>query len=110
MEWKEFKEIIPQERVVKIEPTVIVIGKLDFHSGDIDRYNFKVLFVRREKDVLWNNSMYAHGIITYDNGKSYPDCVGLCYTDMEELEKLAEPMRKAALMTREEIWEELRRY
>lgn len=95
MEWKEFKEIIPQERCVKIEPTDIMIGKFNFAHGNIDEYKFKAEYVCRDRDVLWNNSMFVYGLITYNDGKSYNVVEPLCYTDSEELDKLANAMRKA---------------
>jgi len=93
--------------VVKIEPTDIMIGVLNFSTGDVEHYKFKVLFIRRAEDAIWNNTMFAHGVITFDSGKSYEDMKGLCYTDSAELEKLAEPMRKATPMTRDEVWHEM---
>lgn len=110
MEWKEFKQIIPEFTAVKIEPTDIMVGIFDFAHGDVNHYKFKAEYVRRDGDRLWNHSVYVYGVITFENGKSYKKVCELAYTDSEELDKLADAMRKAEPRATKEMWDELRKY
>ena len=110
MTWQEFKHIIPEKTIVKIEPTNIQLGIFNFRTGNVDRYQFKAEYVRRDEDVLWNHSVYVYGIITYDSGASYRHLEVLAYTDSEELDKLAEQMRKANPVEGNDLCNELRKY
>lgn len=110
MEWKEFKQIIPEYSTVKIEPTDIMVGVLNFTSGNVDRYKFKAEYVSRDGGVLWNHDMYVRGVITYESGASYNNVRPLSYTDSEELDKLADAMRKAEPRATNEMWGEMRKY
>lgn len=79
--------------MVAIEPTEIQIGVFQFHNGEINEYKMIVDKVSRDKDVVWNHSVYASGVITYNDGRSYPSTLVLTYTDGEYLDKLADAMQ-----------------
>lgn len=110
MDWKEFKQIIPEFTTIEIKPTDIMVGVFNFAHGDVNHYKFQAKYVRRDGDRLWNHSVYVYGVVTFESGKNYNAIYELTYTEGEELDKLADAMRKATPRPTNDMWDELRKY
>lgn len=111
----EIKKMMRLNECRKVEDVEIKVGVLNFSTGNVDRYNFVVRYVKKIPygSSAWEDDypchvVLAYGKVTYDSGKSYNVCYKLTYTMDEELEKLIEPINNGIII--KDIHESIKMY
>lgn len=114
----DLKFIIGLNRFVKIEPTEIKVGVLNFNNGNINEYDFTAEYVSKlpygsanygENAHAWQ-VCYVYGTIHYASGASYKRCVKLTYTYDESISKLYDAIGENKQQTRDDVWDEIKMY
>lgn len=114
----DLKFIIGLNRYIKIEPTDIKIGVLNFSHGKIEEYDFTAEYVSK---IPWCNfchgendrirqTCHVYGVIHYASGASYKVSKSLTYTDEVYIGKLYDAIGENKQQTRGEVWDEIKMY
>lgn len=81
-------------RVYQTKPTQIQLGLLQFHSGEVNTYDFDVEYIVKRPygsnntHLTKNQMVCVYGVIHFPDGNTYKHSDKLTYTDEVELAKI----------------------